>query len=264
LNKIILNTLLASSLILAAEIDTKKNELITHTEFGYVNTQGNTETTTLSLDTKISKAFDKHIFDLMFDGQYATDGNIETKNKYLSELTYDYQFTQKFALNYMVGFRQDMFSGYEYQSYTGPGIKYKAIKTKEHDLKIEGNLLYSQDKIEDTNYDATGALIAYPNPNNLSKASTVKGKTRTYSAYRVKAVYAWQILENLKFSQELSYRSKLEDAENYFVFSKTAFVNKISNIFSAGVNYKIDYVNLAAADKEQTDRTFTANLIIDF
>ena len=264
MNKIILSTLLAGSLMLAAEIDVKKDEFITHAEFGYVNTQGNTDTTALSLDAKISKAFDKHIFELLFDGQYATDSNVESKNKYLLELTYNYQLTDRFAFAYLLGYKEDLFSNYDYQAYTGPGAKYKVIKTEEHKLQIEGNILYAQDKIKDIDYDSTGTRIAYPNPNNIAIASTVNGETRSYSAYRAKAVYAWQILENLKFSQELSYRSEFEDASNYFVFSKTAFVNKISNIFSAGVNYKVDYVNLAGAGKENTDRTFTANLILDF
>ena len=262
MKKIILSTILLSSLVVAEDMD--KNALVTHTEFGYVNTQGNTNTNAFSLDTKVKKSFDKHIFELLFDGQYASDENAETKNKYLLELTYDYQFTDRFAFDYLVGFKQDKFSGYEYQSYTGPGAKYKVIKLENHNLEVEGHILYSQDKTDDVEYDVSGNAIAYPNANNTPVVSKVNGDTRSYSAYRAKAVYNWQILENLKFSQELSYRSEFEDSTNYFVFSKTAVTNKISDIFSAGVNYKVDYVNLAGTGKERTDRTFTANLIIDF
>lgn len=244
--------------------DATKNELITHTEFGYVNTQGNTNTNALSLDSKIKKAFNKHIFAIAFDGQYASDNDVETKNKYLVELTYDYEFTDRLAFAYLAGFKQDKFSGYTYQAYTGPGAKYKVIMTKKHNLEIEGNILYSQDETDDIDYDASGNAIAYPNKNHIAKASSINGDTQNYSSYRAKAAYEWKILDNLKFTQELSYRSEFEDSTNYFVFSKTAIINKISDMFSLGVNYKVDYVNLVGAGTENTDRTFSANLIVDF
>ena len=262
MKKIILIVLLANSLIFAA--DENKSKLVAHTEFGYVNTQGNSNTNAFSLEAKLKKSFDKHDFALFFDGKYTTDDNVESKNKYLVELNYDYKFTDMLAFDYLLGFKQDKFSGYKYQSYMGPGAKYKVIKTKKHNLEVEGHILYSQDETEDIKYDASGNVIKYPNANNTPTATRVKGKIKNYSSYRAKGVYSWQIIENLKFTQELSYRSEFEDSANYFVFSKTAFVNKISGMFSAGVNYKVDYANLAGDGKERADRTFSASLIIDF
>ena len=262
-NKTISSILLFSATIVIAD-DVKQDKFITHAEFGYVNTQGNTNTNAFSLDTNIKKSWQKHLFELSFDGQYSSDNSIETKNKYLIELEYDYELGDKLAFDYLLGYKEDKFSSYQYQVYTGPGLKYKVIKTQEHDLNIEGNILYSQDETHDIDYDATGNTIAYPNPNNTAIASTLNGKTRSYTSYRTKAMYKWQILENLKFSQELSYRSEIEDSQNYFVFSKTAFTNKISDMFSAGINYKVDYVNLSGAGKENTDRTLTASLNVDF
>jgi len=52
--------------------------------------------------------------------------------------------------------------------------------------------------------------------------------------------------------------------DTYFAFSKTALSTKFSDIFSAGISYKVDYSNSPATGKEYTDRTFTANLIIDY
>ena len=71
------------------------------------------------------------------------------------------------------------------------------------------------------------------------------------------------MLENLKFDQELSYRGSFEESKKYFVFSKTAFTSKLSDMFSAGLSYKVDYVN-EPGDKEKSDTTLTANLIIDY
>lgn len=263
MKKLLLASFVASSLVLAAETD-KANELVTHAEFGYVNTQGNTNTTALGLDANAKKAFDKHIFELSFDGQYATDSGVESKNKYTTELTYDYQITERFSFGYLAGFKQDKFSGYDYQLYTGPSVKYKVIKTEEHNLKVEANVLYAQDEISDIHYDASGNSILYPNPNNIATASITKGYTNNYTSLRAKGIYTWQILENLKFSQELSYRTEAKDTANYFVTSKTAITNKIAGIFSAGISYKVDYANIPNDGNERADKTFSANLIVDF
>ena len=250
---------------MASEPDLKKDDaFVTHTEFGYIETQGNTRTQTFNLESKVKKGWQKHIANLLFDGQYASDKGDEIKNKFLIELEYDYEFTDRFAFNYLVGYKQDRFSGYDYQFYTGPGAKYKAIKTNKHNLSLEANILYSTDDIEDTDYDSDGIIIKYPNPLNKPTARTKEGYKDEYAAARAKMVYNWQILKNLKFDQELSYRCDLGNIDTYFAFSKTALSTKFSDIFSAGVSYKVDYANNPATGKEYADRTFTANLIIDY
>ena len=265
MKRILLSTVVVSSLVMASEPDLKKDDkLITHTEFGYIETQGNTRTQTFNLESKVKKGWGKHIAHLLLDGQYASDKGDEIKNKYLIELEYDYEFTDRLAFDYLVGYKQDRFSGYDYQFYTGPGVKYKAIKTKKHNLSLEASALYSADDIEDTDYDNTGSIIKYPNPDNKVTVRTKKGYKDEYAAARAKLVYNWQILDNLKFDQELSYRCDLGDIDTYFAFSKTALNTKISDIFSAGISYKIDYSNNPATGKEYADRTFTANLIIDY
>ena len=264
LNKIILSAVVASSLVMAAEPDLKKDDaLITHTELGYIKTDGNTETQTFNLDAKAKKGWGKHIGNLLFDGQYADDKGNETKNKYLIELNYDYEITDRFAFTYLVGYKSDKFSSFDYQAYTGPGAKYKAIISDVHNLSLEGNILYAMDEISDVEYDAGGNVINYPNAANTPVNSVVQGDSDNYGAYRAKAVYTWQILENLKFDQELSYRGSFKQTSNYFVFSKTALVSKLSGMFSAGLSYKVDYLNEAGL-KDNTDTTLTANLIIDY
>lgn len=263
MKKIILSVVVAASIVIAAEPNVKtESPFVTHTELGYIETQGNTKTQIFSLDAKAKKNWNKHAFSLLFDGQYASDHDVETKNKFLIELNYDYAFTDVFAFNYLVGYKDDKFSGYAYQFYTGPGAKYTAIKAQKHNLILDANILYSQDYIEDAFYIGDD-LIAYPNPHDGFTKKVPGGKV-DYAGYRAKAVYNWQILENLKFDQELSYRSDFGDADNYFAFSKTGFTSKLSDIFSAGINYKVDYINKAADGKEYSDRTFTANIIVDY
>ncbi len=263
MKKIVLLSL-ATTLMLSATDDVKKNELKTHTELSYVQTQGNTDTVAFALDFAGTKAWDKHSIKLDLDALYGTDNSIETKNKFLGEFNYDYHFADHFALNYLVGYKNDKFSGFEYQFYTGPGIKYIAFDSKVHKLNFQGNILYNLDETMDEYFDANGNEIKYPYPDGTVGATVVKGKSEDYTGYSLKGDYAWKITENFDFVQELSYRSAFEESDNYFAFSKTGVMAKISDMFSMGVSYKIDYTNLPPADKEYTDRTFMTSLIIDY
>lgn len=302
MNKIILSSLVVSTLILsvqageaqdkaalAAEISALKAKLgtleakmktyeppkvvavtpeetfKTHTEFGYIRTTGNTQTNTFNLESKITKDWNKHKGSLLFDGQYGDDKGIESKNKFFVELNYDYAFTKRLAFNYLLGYKNDKFSTFDYQLYTGPGVKYKAIVSDIHNLSIEGSALYALDEYKQVNYaDAAKTQpINYPNATNIATLASDPAFSDDYVGYRLKSIYTWQILNNLAFAQELSYRGSFENVDKYFVYSKTALSSKISEIFSAGISYKVDYVNLPG-DKKPTDTTLTANLIVDY
>ena len=164
----------------------------------------------LGLKTQVELGFVK------ITSQYGTQNNIKTKNKFLSELSYDYKFTEKFAFNYLFGYKLDDFSTFDSQLYTGPGLKYIVLASKTQNLNLAVNILYSQDN------------------------SNIAGvETQDYASYRLALNYDWQILENLKFTQELNYRSDIEDFENYFV-------------------------NMENLGSKNTDKIITANLIINF
>ncbi|MEA1892406.1 MAG: DUF481 domain-containing protein [Campylobacterota bacterium] len=295
MKKIVLSIFVASSLLISADIDSDKEQLkkdiaiakadakvakekveeleaklppnekfMTHTELGFIQTRGNTDTKVFNLELEIKKGWDKNSLMVSFDGQYAEDSGVESKNKYFVELEYNYSFTDRLALVYLAGYKRDKFTGFNYQAYTGLGLNYLLLETKSQSLDIEVDILYSVDDSADIDYDVNGETIDYPNAENKATHSMTAGEIDKYAAYRAKAVYNWTIFSNLDFSQELNYRASFEDSTRYFVYSKTAFTSKISDIFSAGLSYKVDYVNSPPSDKQYTDRTFTANLIIDY
>ena len=215
----------------------KKNPFVSHTEFGYIKTGGNTDTETFNIDITVKKSWNKHSAKFHADAQYAEDKGTKSKNKYFLELEYNYVLTPRLSRGYMNGYRDDEFSTYKYQFYTGPGISYKVIKNAKHNLKIDTNILFSQDKIE---------------------------QRRDYVSFRSKGLYSWQILDNLKFEQSISYRTELKDRANYFVYSKSSLTTKLSELFSTGISYKYDYVSLPSTDKKHQDDTLTINLIMDY
>jgi putative salt-induced outer membrane protein len=265
MKKIALASLATLALITSAHAeDMKVTPLVTHTELGYIETNGNTKTKTFNLDANAKKSWGKHEGKILLDGQYSEDSGVETKNKYLVELNYGYAFTDRISFDYLAGYKVDKFSSFDYQFYTGPGVKYKAIVSQQQNLTVEANILYAIDQYADKHYDAAGVEIPYPNPDNVAVASTVNGEKNDYASYRAKGVYDYLFTKDTKFTQELSFRGSFEDSENYFVYSKSALTSKLSDIFSAGISYKVDYVNLPATGTDHTDTTFTLNLIMDY
>jgi len=236
---------------LAAAMGPEPEPLKTHAELGYIKTNGNTETESFSANLKIEKAFGDHLLRFDAEGYYSKEDEKETKNRWKAVGNYDYPETSSFMFNYMAGYEEDKFSGFDSQFYTGPGIKWKAIEPPAHQLNLQANILYSSDDIADSIDPDTNA--------------TIKGETHDYAAFQAKLDYNWQISEDWKFIQIASYRAELEEmGDNYFINSKTAVESKISDIFSMGISYTVDYKNDAPADKEKTDSTFLISLIMDY
>ena len=244
----------------------KHLSLSSHTELGYISTSGNTNTKAGSLDAMAKAKLDKNTLQLDIDYLYGEENNIESKNSLLTELNYDYKFSKHFAFNYLVGYKSDKFSGFDYQSYTGPGLKYIAIENDIHILNFQTNVLYSKDSEMDKFYDALGNEVPYPyvDPAKDPSVPVVNGKSNEYTSVLLRGDYKWNITESLKFIQELSYRMDTDDSDIYYVKSKTGISSKINATFSMGVNYKIDYVNTPPVGNEYTDKTLAVTLSIDY
>jgi len=268
LKKIVLVSLAAAAALTAAAAPKEANPFVTHTELSYVNTGGNTVTDAFSLDFAGKKSWGAHSLKLDIDALYGTEDNIENKNKYLGELNYDWQFSKHFTANYLVGYKTDRFSGYDYQFYTGPGMKLIVLEGKTHNLDFQANFLYSVDdemnRYYEDNNGTKGDEIEYPYPDGTAGAIVEEGEYKDYYGYILKANYNWQIVEGLKFLEEASYRNNFDDSEDYYVYSKTAFESKISDLFSMGISYKIDYMGTPPSGKKYTDTTFMTSLIIDY
>lgn len=217
----------------------EETPIITHSEFSYINTKGNTNTTSLAFEGSAKKQWDEHIFRLNANMYKSSDNGKSSKDKWSSEFNYDYQICPRTSLNYLIGYKEDRFSGFDYQFYSGPGMGVKAIDSATHKLDFQANILYGEDK-----------------PENLPSDS--------YFSSKLGAMYKWQIQENLKFIQEATYRINLEETQYNFFYSKSAIETKINSTLSMGVSYKVDYVNTPPPPSLKTDRTFLVSLIIDY
>jgi len=245
--------------VLTATAAEDKKEMETHVELSYANTAGNTESQDAAGNIKTNLPFYSN--DIRFIGNvlysentsYDQNGtyidNLRTKNRWDTELNYDYNFNDMIAFNYIAGAKGDEFSSFVYQIYTGPGAIYTPLKTETQELKFQGNVLYMWDKIRE----------------DIATTPIEPEYMHRYSGYQVSLDYVYNFTKTSKFTQYLMYRSQFSDTTNYFVKSKSALESKMSDIFSLGVSYTVDYTNDKANDvRSYTDRVFLASIIADF
>ena len=256
-----LSLLLIGGLFTLLSAADEEKKFTGHAELSYANTAGNTDTQDVAANLKLNLPFSaneiRFVGNFLYSDATAYDENgsyvddIRTKNRWDAELNYDYNFNETIAFNYLLGGKGDEFSTFVYQVYTGPGAILTALKNEEHDLKFQGNVLYMWDEIrEDINTDTNVTTPQY---------------LHRYSGYQVSLDYTYQFTQNSKFVQYAMYRSAFDDTTNYFIKSKTTVESKISDVFSMGVSYTVDYTNNKADDvRSYTDNVFLASLIADF
>lgn len=231
--------LTAATLLCGAEEAEKTLPLKTHTELSYMSTSGNTETSSFALDFKGEKQWGKDGVRAAAFAYLSEESGVESKNQWGVEINYDRTLTPTLAFNYLIAYKEDKFSGFDYQFNTGPGLVHKTLRSEAHDLTLQANILYAVDKRE-------------------------TGERDTYASGKLGVLYEWRILEKLKLIEEANIRSQLSEMENFFLYSKTSVLNKINSMLSMGISYKVDYVHRPVAGKTSTDKTLLASLIIDY
>jgi putative salt-induced outer membrane protein len=209
-----------------------------HLELSYVQTSGNSNTSTFSTKVEASTALsDKSNFRAKGNILYSENDNDSSANKYDIELDYNYMLSEKVYSYFGVNYLKDQFSDYDYRLNTGPGFGYKLLDDKEQTIDLQGGLDY--------------ALDQYNN-----------GVKDEYVATRAEVNYRYKINENLKFKQMFNYLVSLEDNNKYFMASDTSLGVKMTDNLSLGVSYRVDYVNQTS--KEHADRKLLTSLIVDF
>ncbi len=211
----------------------------THTELSYIQTSGNTDTSSFGMDFHAQKSWLPHEIAIDFESNYARSGNKETKNVWLLETHYYYHFSKNLEIEYLIGYKKDKFSGFNYQFYNGPGVGWQAIRTSDQNLSFNLLLLYSVDSYTTAQKDI-------------------------YPSGRAGLEYKYQITPALSFVEEANWRSDLSRPSNWFLYSKSSLYNTIDGKIKLGLSYKIDYKNHPPEHKKKMDRTLMISLVLDW
>lgn len=209
--------------------------LFTQSKVSYINPKKSTDIPLVAFDGAIKKQWDEHGLNINVNLCKSTDTEKMSKEKWTSELSYNYQVGSWMCINYLVGYKEDRFIGLDYQLYSRPEIEVNAINYGTHKLDLKVNVLYGENKLETLQSDS-------------------------FSSSKVGAIYRWQPKDNLKFTQESFYRVNLENTQYSYFNSKIGMETKLTPTISMGLQYKVDCMNIPLSPS-RTDRTFLVSLI---
>ena len=209
-----------------------------HLELSYVQTSGNTNTTTFSSKLQGTAAL-SNTESIKAKGSilYSENDENTSANKYNIELDYNHMINEKLYSYMGINYIKDELSDYDYRLNIGPGLGYKILQNESQTLDIQGGLDYAYDKYND-------------------------GVKDNYLAGRTELNYKYKFSPNLDFKQMISYLASFEDTNKYFVVSDSAFEVNMTKNLSLGVSYNMDYTN--QTQKEKLDKKFLTSLIVDF
>lgn len=209
-----------------------------HLELSYVQTNGNTNTTTFSSKLQgIAALSDTESIKAKGSILYSESDENTSANKYNVELDYNHMINKKLYSYMGINYIKDQLSDYDYRLNIGPGLGYKFLEDEIQTIDIQGGLDYAYDKY-----------------NN--------GLKDNYLAGRTELNYKYTFSQSIEFKQMLSYLASFEDGEKYFAVSDSAIGVKMTQNLSLGVSYNMDYTN--KTEKEKLDTKFLTSLIIDF
>lgn len=209
-----------------------------HLELSYVQTSGNTNTTTFSSKLQGTAALSS-TESIKAKGSvlYSENDDKTSANKYNIELDYNHMINEKLYSYIGISYIKDESSDYDYRLNIGPGLGYKLFEDETQTVDIQGGLDYANDKYKD-------------------------GSKDNYLAGKTELNYKYSFSENLQFKQMLSYLGSFEDSDKYFIVSDSAFEVNMTKNLSLGVSYGLDYTN--KTEKEKLDKKFLTSLIVDF
>ena len=209
-----------------------------HLELSYVQTSGNTNTTTFSSKLEGTAGLsDTQSVRAKGSMLYNENENNTSANKYNLELDYNHMINKKLYANMGINYLKDELSDYDYRLNIGPGLGYKLIEDEVQTVDTQGGLDYAYDKYK-------------------------SGTKDNYLAGRTELNYKYKFSPNLDFKQMISYLASFEDTNKYFVVSDSAFEVNMTKNLSLGVSYNMDYTN--QTQKEKLDKKFLTSLIVDF
>ena len=209
-----------------------------HLELSYVQTNGNTNTTTFSSKLQgIAALSDTESIKAKGSILYSESDENTSANKYNVELDYNHMINKKLYSYMGINYIKDQLSDYDYRLNIGPGLGYKFLEDEIQTIDIQGGLDYAYDKYK-------------------------PGTTDNYLAGRTELNYKYKFSQSVEFKQMLSYLASFEDGEKYFAVSDSEISVKMTQNLSLGVSYNMDYTN--KTEKEKLDTKFLTSLIIDF
>lgn len=206
---------------------------------GYVNTAGNSESSTLSIGEKIRYASPRvELAQLFRVVRGRADGELNA-DLWVASLRGDYRLSQRLAVYGLVAFDRNTLAGISSRFEEGVGLAWHAIRAPRDLLDLEAGVSLLQQRATDDRQDdfAAGRLGA-----------------RYRHTFRPKTYFelGTEVLPNFKTSDDLR------------VNAEAALVANVTGALGIRVAYQLRFDNLPEPGFEETDRILTVGVQLNF
>lgn len=210
-------------------------------EFGFSTTSGNTESESLYASLKMSYLRQQDEFQAKIEGNYQSEDNTTTQERYLLDGQYNRFYNQAHSYYSFVGarFEQNKFEGIQLESTFTPGLGKSLLKTESMALKGELGL----------GYQITDYTDSYASADDNQMVA------------RAKLDYAYTINENVDFTQDLLITAGSDQTKTE---ANTGVKVKLAEQMRMKAGFKYRHNSVPAAGAEKVDTQTLLTLVYDF
>ncbi len=202
-------------------------------------TSGNTETESLGLDIQLTREPAPRGFELKAQLQRAEDSGVRTAERYLVGLRGTRTVSESWNVYAGVLAEQDEFAGLDLRKLVEAGFIYQALASPRHRLDVDLGLTWTdEDRIPpEPDSDSPGALAGLD--------------------------YSWKISETASFTERFIYYPNFDDSDDWRVDSTTALTASLSTRWALQLSYELRFRNQPIGDRDDTDATTKASLVLN-
>lgn len=231
--------LLAGTASRAAAQDSVPRPWKLQTDFGFVNTAGNTSTTTLNAGEAASYSTGRWTFGQQFTAVYGrTDGEQSAEN-YTAGLRSDYSLASGFGVYGLGGWSRNEFAGITRRFEEGVGLTFKAIAQERTTLGFEAGVSANQQRSTEDVED-------------------------NYAAGRGAVLFKQLFATSAYFLQTGEILPSFKTSDDYLINTETSVVAPLSRSVAFKAGYVIHFDHDPEPGFKQTDRYLTSGLQIVF
>ena len=207
------------------------------TEIGYVQTAGNSSSTSANVKSLYKRKWEKFLLTLKGTHISSSHENRASAESYSFSEKGDIPFSRRFYTYELVGWEKDRFAGIDSRYNMQLGIGYKFIETEKHLLSSELGGDYTIEECLSGNNDEFGSLRGY-------------------------LKYAYALSDTAECTQEGEILYNLEDPDDRRTSSMTALSASLSTNLSLKISYTIKYDNVPAYGFKKTDTILSSSIIL--
>ena len=199
-------------------------------DFGYVQTTGNSEVTTVSGTDKLQHHAGPWSFTQEAGAVWGETEGVESAGRYGFSLRADRSLNERLSAYGLASWQRNTFSGISRQFNEGLGLVWHVVMGKPHTLDLEG-----------------GA--------GLTQRRTTLHQDESFSTGRAGALYAYDFSEKSRFEARGAYLVNLEDSEDSEGNARMSVTAPIAGSLALKVSYDLLYRNKPQPGLEKLDTT---------